>query len=220
MIINKNNKNNNNNKKISAIIFDMDGVLVDLVEVHYISLNQALKKVSNYEISNEEHIKYYNGISTKAKLEMLINRGLVDKKDYQKIWDLKQENTFKVIDGLKEDTQKINMLKSLKEKYGYSLVCCSNSIRETVSRVLTKTGLLNYLDFYLGNEDFGKRIKPDPYPYELACSKLNIKVSEAVVVEDSPKGLQSAYSSGANVLKVKDPSEVTLKNIELFIKDL
>ena len=67
----------------------MDGVLIDSKDYHYDALNQALG--SEYAISREEHVSIYDGLPTKAKLELLTkNKGLpVDQ--YDKIWRDKQK---------------------------------------------------------------------------------------------------------------------------------
>ena len=66
------------------VIFDLDGVLIDSKDYHYEALNQALGL--EYAISREEHVSIYDGLPTKAKLELLTkNKGLpVD--HYDKIW--------------------------------------------------------------------------------------------------------------------------------------
>ena len=203
---------------IKAILFDLDGVLIDMVENHYKALNLALKEISNYEISNEEHTSYYNGISTDAKLRILINRGIVNKADYKKVWGLKQKYTFELINMFLKDQTKIDMCRKLKDK-NYKLACVSNSIKESTNKMCDQIGISQYLDLILGNEDFGIKIKPNSYPYTLAFKFFNLKPEECLIVEDSPKGLQSAYSSGAHVMKVKDPSEVTYDNITRYLNN-
>ena len=59
------------------VIFDLDGVLVDACEWHRIALNEALKKVCNYEISLEDHYSTFNGIPTRVKLEKLTEMGKI-----------------------------------------------------------------------------------------------------------------------------------------------
>ena len=56
---------------IKAILYDLDGVLVDATEWHYESLNEALKEISGFEISRLEHIQTFNGLPTMKKLEIL-----------------------------------------------------------------------------------------------------------------------------------------------------
>mgnify|MGYP000288861841 CR=1 FL=1 len=56
---------------IKAILYDLDGVLVDATEWHYESLNDALKDVAGFIIKRDEHISTFNGIPTIKKLEIL-----------------------------------------------------------------------------------------------------------------------------------------------------
>ena len=51
-------------------IFDLDGVLIDSRELHYLSLNKALREISEvYEIGRDEHLAKYDGLSTTKKLD-------------------------------------------------------------------------------------------------------------------------------------------------------
>lgn len=213
---------------IKAIFFDADGVLISMVEGHYLSLNKALKEVCGYEINSYEQEKYYNGISTNKKLSILINRGIVNPTQYETIWNKKQEYTFEMIDQLTEDKQKISMMEKLKAD-GFILACISNSIIKSTYKMLKQIDVLPFLDFYLGNEDFGEKIKPDPYPYLLGIERVNeiihsfgvsITPKECLIIEDSPKGIMSAERSGCYVLEVANPSQVTYENIINKIEEI
>ena len=57
-------------KKIKAVLFDMDGVLVDAKDWHYDALNMALKDCGFKPISREEHLQIYDGLSTLQKLKI------------------------------------------------------------------------------------------------------------------------------------------------------
>ena len=59
----------------SLIIFDLDGVLIDLKDSHYYSLNEAIGTFfPKFVISKEDHYKFYDGLSTKEKLELLTKK--------------------------------------------------------------------------------------------------------------------------------------------------
>ena len=75
---------------MKAILFDLDGVLVDACDWHYHSLNDALEHYEGYRISYEDHIESFNGLPTSVKLNIL---GI--KPDIaEKIWQMKQDKTF------------------------------------------------------------------------------------------------------------------------------
>jgi beta-phosphoglucomutase len=197
-------------KLIKAILYDLDGVLVNATEWHYESLNLALKEVVGFEIGREEHISTFNGIPTNTKLDILKKQNRLREEQFQEIWDLKQEKTFEVIENNAfVDNVKIRLHEGTSN---LRKVCVTNSISKSAELMLKKTGQLKYMEFVLSNEDVW-RPKPFPEGYIKAMIKLDLHPDECMVVEDSPKGLEAAKWSGANVYEVKGYHDVTLENI-------
>lgn len=70
---------------IKAVVFDLDGVLVDTKKIHFDSLNRALQRNNiDYYIPYEEHLKFYDGLPTIKKLDILIKKNIIKKKKYKK----------------------------------------------------------------------------------------------------------------------------------------
>lgn len=200
---------------IKAILYDCDGVLVDMADCHYRALNSALKEVCNYEIPYDVHMRYYNGLPTNDKTELLIRRGIIsNKEERDKVWRKKQEYTFEFIKLLNVDKVKIELHEELRQTY--RLACVSNSIRATLTEMLRTTGQLDFMTFILGNEDFGNKPKPNPDPYLLAFQKMNLQPQECLIVEDSPKGMLAAQRSKAHVVETIF-EKVNLENIKKAI---
>ncbi len=198
---------------IKAVIFDLDGVLVDACDWHYHSLNDALEHFKGFRISHDEHIQKYNGLPTSRKLEIL---GITEESEKEQIWKMKQEKTLENIKKYGfHDKYKIKMLKKLKNE-GFKIACVTNSIRLTAEKMLKVTGQLYFMDTVIANEDV-KNNKPSPDCYHLAFKTLGITREECIIVEDSPKGKQAAYASGAKVLEVEDIYDVTYDNIRRHI---
>lgn len=198
------------------VIFDMDGVLVDACEWHRIALNKALVEICDYEITLKDHYETYNGIPTKIKLNKLTQLGIVPKEKQQLVYEKKQELTIDIIlESAERREEKIELINNLKER-GIIVACYTNSIRETAELMLDKTGVLPLLDFLLTNEEVEK-CKPDPEGYVYILNKYKLNPDQVLIVEDSPKGLMAANSSGCKVLQVNNPDEVTLKKIEEYI---
>ncbi len=198
--------------KIKAIIFDLDGVLVDATEWHYEALNRALG-LFGYNISRYEHVTAYNGLPTRKKLEMLsVEKGFP--RGLQSIVNkIKQKYTREEI--LRSCTpvfEKEFMVHQLKRD-GFKLACCSNSIRESVELMLRGSGVLELFDCVLSNEDV-KHAKPDPEMYLTAFQRLGIKAEEAMVVEDAPHGIEAARRSGAMLCEVTGFNEVDYARIK------
>ena len=195
--------------KTKLVIFDLDGVLVEAKNIHFDALNQALGE--EYEISWAEHLSTYDGLKTNQKLEMLSERKGLPTELHSQIWENKQKYTLEELRNLKPN-QNLQQLMSALVDEGYKISVCSNSIRKTVLTVLSKLGIMEYMDYIISNEDVGNS-KPHPEMYWRAISKMGCLPSETLIVEDSPYGLLAASRSKAHVLRVKNPTEVTYTNI-------
>jgi len=204
--------------KIRAILFDMDGVLIDAKDWHYEALNQALS-LFGMEISRYDHLVTYDGLPTKKKLEMLtLERGLPQAL-HQFINDLKQEFTFKL--GYAKCMPTFNhqyALSHLKAS-GYKLAACSNSIRQTMKVLFERAAIINYFDFYISNQDV-KEPKPNPEMYFEAMNRFDLKPEECLILEDNENGIKAAKASGAHLLIIKDINDVNLEKITNRIKEI
>jgi beta-phosphoglucomutase len=196
---------------IKAIIFDMDGVLIEAKDWHYEALNHALK-LFGYQISRYEHLTSYDGLPTSKKLQMLsVERGLpIGLHSF--INEMKQLYTMEIVHSkCKPRFNHEYALSSLKSK-GYKLAVASNSIRNTIDVMMEKANLNRYLDLIVSAEDV-KNPKPSPEIYALAMRNLGFNPENCLIVEDNENGIKAAIASGAYVLKVRDVEEVNLENI-------
>ena len=85
--------------------------------------------------------------------------------------------------------------------------------------MMEKSALLEYLDFYLSNEDV-KKSKPDPEMYNNAINRFKLSPKECLIIEDNPNGVKAAIASGAHVMKVDKITDVNYFNISNFIINL
>ena len=202
--------------KIKAVLFDLDGVLVDATEWHYDALNRALA-LFGYHISRYEHLTAYNGLPTRKKLEMLsvakgLPRGL-----HSMINKIKQKYTREEI--LRQCTpvfEKEFMMHQLKRD-GYKLAVCSNAVRESVELMLRASGIIDLFDFIISNEDV-KNPKPDPEMYLKAFAHFGLAPKETVIVEDAGHGVEAAKRAGGNLCQVTGFSEVDYDRVNRFIQ--
>jgi len=195
--------------KVKLVIFDLDGVLVEAKNIHYDALNEALGE--QYAISWTEHLSTYDGLKTNQKLEMLSERKGLPTELHKEIWEGKQKLTLQKLKELKPNQTLQSVMNALVED-GYKIAVCSNSIRKTVLTVLSKLGIMEFMDYIISNEDV-QNSKPHPEMYWRAISKMGCLPEETLIVEDSPYGLLAASRSKAHILRVKNPSEVTYTNI-------
>lgn len=204
---------------INLIIFDLDGVLIESKDWHYFALNDALTKVNaRYIISYDEHLSKYDGLNTTKKLELLsIDKGL-EKIYFDQIWQDKQTATFDIIKKIKPDKKLINMFSILKQK-NIKIAIASNSIRATVQLSLLKLGILEYVDYFVSNQDVSKS-KPFPEMYWKCMIALDEIPNNTIIIEDSHIGRKAALDSGANLLAVENPDDLTLTKIEMKMQEL
>jgi len=203
-------------EKIKLIIFDLDGVLVEAKNLHFEALNKALGK--EYAISWKEHLSKYDGLKTNQKLEMLTQDKGLPVELHSQVWDNKQKYTLEELRKLKPNGVLLSVMNTLVDE-GYKIAVCSNSIRKTVLTVLSKLGLMEFMDYIISNEDV-QNSKPHPEMYWRAISKMGCLPEETLIVEDSPYGLLAASRAKAHILRVKNPSEVTPTNIFKKIEEI
>ena len=204
--------------KIKAVIFDMDGVLIDAKEWHYDSFNKALNYFG-FNISRTDHIATYDGLPTKKKLEMLTQYDDLPSYLHAFLNELKQKFTMQIINERCSPTFEHKFALSKLKRDGYKLALASNSVKNSIESMMYKAQLDEYLDFKLSNQDV-KHGKPDPEIYLLAIKKLGLSPSECLIVEDNPHGIEAAFASGAHVLEVPDTNYVNYKNIKTKIKEI
>ena len=203
-------------KMVKLVIFDLDGVLVEAKNIHYEALNDALG--DTYAISWEEHLSIYDGLKTNQKLEMLTQRKGLPIESHEEIWVNKQKLTLQKLKEL-EPSQVLQSTMENLTNDGYKIAVCSNSIRKTVLTVISKLGLMEYMDYIISNEDV-QNSKPHPEMYWRAISKMGCLPEETLIIEDSPYGLLAASRSKAHILRVKNPKEVTYDNINKKLKEI
>lgn len=203
-------------EKIKAVLFDMDGVLIEAKDWHFNALNKALE-LFGMKISRYDHLVTYDGLPTKDKLEMLsVERGL-PKSLHKFINDMKQIYTLEMVHALcKPRFHHEFALSKLKEE-GYRIAVCSNSVANSVKVMMEKSSLEKYLDFYLSAQDVDAP-KPHPDIYITAIDRLGVSPSECLIVEDNENGIKAAKASGAHVMEIDEIDEVNYHNIKMHIK--
>lgn len=196
--------------KIKLVIFDLDGVLVEAKNIHFDALNEALG--TQYSISWNEHLSTYDGLKTNQKLEMLTQLKGLPANQHSEVWNRKQKITLQKLKELESDKTLQDLMRFLSNK-SYKIAVCSNSIRKTVLTVLSKLGIIEYMDLIISNEDV-KNSKPHPEMYWKAISMMECLPEQTLIVEDSPYGLLAASRSKSHILRVKNTKEVNIQNIE------
>lgn len=202
--------------KIKAVIFDMDGVLIEAKDWHYEALNKALG-IFGMEISRYDHLFTFDGLPTRKKLEMISIERNLPRKLHGFINELKQQFTMDIVNtSCKPRFYHEYALSKLKND-GYRMAVASNAVRNSVNSMLQKAALLDYIEFSLSNQDV-KHGKPDPEMYIKAIHRLSLEPRQCMIIEDNEKGIRAAKASGAHVMEVDVVEDVNYENIMNHIK--
>jgi beta-phosphoglucomutase len=197
--------------KIKAVLFDMDGVLIDAQDWHYEALNKALS-LFGMEISRYDHLVTYDGLPTRRKLEMLtLERGLPPEL-HGFINDIKQQYTLDEVHLKCKPVFAHEYALARLKADGMRLGVCSNSIRKSIEIMLEKAMIIQNFEILVSNEDV-KKGKPDPEMYVTCMRQLGVAPHETLILEDNEHGIKAAQASGAHLLVVDSVDDVTYLNI-------
>ena len=187
-----------------AVLFDMDGLIIDTEKHYQKAWIQAVKELG-FNMTVKEQL--YLRSCTKKYAEPIMQKFFGPDFDYDKVRNRRKE----IMD---EDLKKFGI-----EKKPYVDEILDFLKEEGIKRALVtathETKAREYLKEIELEEKFDKVIcadmvengKPDPDIYLFACEKIGEKPSDCLALEDSPNGVRSAYSAGVDVIMVPDLSE-------------
>lgn len=203
---------------IRAVLFDMDGVLIDAKDWHYEAMNKALS-LFGFTIERYEHLTAYDGLPTSVKLEKLsVEKGL-PRSLHRFINEMKQRYTMTEIHNKCRPVFEHEYALSRLKEEGYKIAVCSNSIRKTIDTMMDYAALSSYIDLIMSNEDV-KNPKPNPEIYAMAMERLGLRPEECLICEDNENGIRAAENSGGNLLKIVAVQDVNYGNIHARIREI
>lgn len=188
---------------IEAIIFDMDGVLVDSEPIHT-EIEKRQFILNKLSVSDEEH-QSYKGISSEMMWSIIAKNhrvevpvvALIEQNRVESIRYFSELEEIPVIPGL------IPLLEKIQQKK-YALGVASSSFPEIIELILTRTGLKKYFQAIVSTEEAGKS-KPNPDVFLLAAQKLGVNPKNCLVVEDSFNGIAAAHAAYMSCVAYQGP---------------
>lgn len=192
---------------MKAVAFDLDGVIVDALEIHRDAFVKAWNEIvgERHRMELSFHDERLASLSTRQKIKTMRLEAELSDDEALRIETLKQLITSQEIDKAPPTVTWLpSLMRSLKND-GRRIALVSNSIHATCERVLNNFGIVDMFDVIVGSDDVTHG-KPNPYPYKLAASMLGVPSKQLIAVEDSVTGLRSAKDAGCWVYAVSDPS--------------
>lgn len=192
---------------VQALLFDMDGVLLDSTQIHTIAFSQAFEEQGieipfNYsDFSGRSTEDVMNSIISKYGLPKVLFPNLVkSKREFARSLFLKSEDSLlypRVKEGLEELSKK------------YTLALCTSGSK-TSTEVLFKAGVKNHLFDCVFTAESVKNSKPNPEIYLLAMEKMGLEPNECIVIEDSLAGIAAGLEAGADVVQIGTEKTIDL----------
>ncbi|MFH1654347.1 MAG: beta-phosphoglucomutase family hydrolase [Pseudomonadota bacterium] len=202
--------------KLKGVIFDMDGVIVDTVPIHFAAWKRMFADYG-VDFTFEDYKQKVDGIprtdGAKAILTNLTDDELVEASDK------KQRYFLDVIQGeeIPVYSSTIDLINQLKTK-GIKVAVISSS--KNAPSILKRINLYSDLDAIVSGHDI-KKGKPNPEIFLMAAEKLKIKPEEAIVVEDAILGVEAAINAGMKCVAIdRYDNPKRLQKANVVVKDL
>ena len=186
---------------IKAIIFDMDGLMIDSERVTFECYQERLKDMNL--TMDEEFYKTLLGKPIKGIYQRFYD---VYGNDFpietviQDVHQLMSERFEK--EGVPVKKGLIELLHYLKDN-NYKTIVATSSNRDRVDKILAQAKITEFFDDSICGDEVTKG-KPNPEVFLKSCQKLGVNVDEAIVLEDSEAGIQASYDANIKVICIPD----------------
>nr|WP_314462513.1 HAD family phosphatase [uncultured Clostridium sp.] len=186
---------------IKAVIFDMDGVIIDSEGV-YLEYQLEFAKKKNPDVKLEDLYPMVG--ATKQECWEVVERAVSNGQTWEELrTEFRRRDIYGEIDYRTIYRPEVtDTLKQLKHT-GFRLALASSTHLELVERVLKENGIREYFEAVVSGEQF-KKSKPDPEIYLYTVSQLKLKPEECLAVEDSTIGITAARRAGLKIAAVID----------------
>lgn len=203
-----------------AVLFDMDGVLLDSEPLFLRAINDALIEYGVDIISHEENQDFLIGTTIVQTWERIKEVRDLDKTVEQLIIDY-EHHVLAIFGGPLDARPGVKDLVDFCRSSSIPIAVASSSQHRWIDIKLAAIGLTGVFDSIMGGDDVVNG-KPDPEVYMRSAGRLGKTASECIAIEDSPVGVSSAVASGAYTIAVKTDSTAGLdvSQANVLIDDL
>ena len=195
---------------IKAILFDMDGVLVDSHDAWFYIFNKALNKFEGREVTVEEFDSKIWSIAFDQTAKKYFKVPIQDIRDYYTELYNDYKKRLKLMNNVKET------LSELKSK-DIKLVVVSNTQKSVIERLLADIGLLEFFNLCIGGDSVEKG-KPEPDILYKALELLKLNKDEALFVGDTKYDKMAAEKAGIKFIGFKIDGDKKINNLKELVE--
>lgn len=208
---------------MKAVIFDLDGVVVDTARYHYLAWRELADSMGfEFDVLHNEKLK---GVSRMASLEIVLESGNIKNltlAEKNQLADRKNNIYLNLISKLSEDDILPGVLKFLDKIKDSQYKIALGSASKSGKMILNKLNLSKYFDVIVDG-NLVEKPKPDPEVFLKAADLLEIPYNQCIVVEDSKAGIEAAqisgmYSIGIGNNEVLKKADIVIESTEKLPK--
>jgi HAD superfamily hydrolase (TIGR01509 family) len=194
-----------------AILFDMDGLLLDTEKV---CLDSFVETRRHFSLSDSPDVFMRCVGVRRAECDQIIRESLFDQVEFQAFNDLWRE---KISASLRRDIPlkagALQLIQTLASK-GYLMGVATSTQTELAQSHLERTGLLSHFGGVIGG-DLVQEGKPNPEVYHKIAAHLGVSAADCYAFEDSATGTKAAVASGAKTIQIPDLIQPSADMLEL-----
>jgi beta-phosphoglucomutase family hydrolase len=187
---------------IEAVIFDLDGVIVESENAHVEAEQQTFLKYGVRIAAEELH--RYTGTTAKVMFTELIRKYKLNT-TFEEMFCQKENILFRLLEEDAKPTKGIIALLGKLESKRIKLAIGSGSTKKQIKYVLSKLSIARFFNSVVGAEDI-LHSKPDPETFLRAANELDVNPSKCLVVEDSELGVEAAKRAHMKCLGYRNPN--------------
>lgn len=192
-------------RNLKALLFDLDGTLIDSEYFHYECWNEILEEY-NVVLTYQDWLKTYAGVPLPVNARNLLEKYNID----APLQDVITRREHLTLERLK--TKDVNLMPFALEfieffhAKGLTLTIVTSSPRQDVEAIFDRNGLRKYFSLIITRSEVTKS-KPDPESYNVCCEQLNISKESCIVFEDTINGVKSAVAAGLTCFAIQNNTE-------------
>ncbi len=216
---------------MKALIFDMDGVLVDAMPFHYEAMKTAVKEITNIDLDKRTFYLLEGMPVEEMAREIFKLKGyLVDDSSKKNMSEEEPiiQTSEEVAKRKKEIFTEMNIIPKpydgVRELISNDLRGCmkavvSGAAKQEVDTIIEQNFGKDNFDLIMNGDELEGKGKPDPAPFKVAIQRLNLNNNEALVVENAPLGIKSANDAGINSIVTLNTSPLAIDDFKELISE-